>query len=172
MSVTSGLVLEGDRSLAEVCEPLANESSLCFWVVDIQSGPFDSLWLYESAANEALVASLWWEVPALANTSASGLRPGSIPRLADRLIVDEWSYYFAIDAPEPQACARATALARHMGDFSEPFLRNLDSLADLYICYIDGWWEFYCGRPDWSRRLLSAWPDCLERSLSQAGRPL
>jgi hypothetical protein len=171
MAVASGLVLDGYRGLAEVCAPLAAELSRCFWVVDIQSGPFDSAWLYESEANEALVESLWWEVPALANTSTSGLRPGSIPRLADRLIVDEWSYYFAIDAPEPKGLARATALARHIGDFSEPFLRDLDGLADLFICHIDGWWEFYCGRPDWSRRLRSAWPDCFERDLSQARLP-
>ncbi len=166
MPVESGLVLDGYRSLTEVCAPLANELSLCFWVVDSQSGPFDSAWLYELEENEALIESLWWAGPALANTSTNGLRPGSIPRLAGRLIVDEWSHYFAIDAPEAQALARATALASHMGDFSEPFLRNLDSLADLFICHADGWWEFFCRRPDWSRRLLSAWPNCFERDLS------
>ena len=88
--------------------------------------------------NEALVESLWWEVPVLASTSTNGLRPGSIPRLANRMIVDECSYYFAIDAPEPQALARATALACHIGDFSEPLLRDLDGLADLFICHVDG----------------------------------
>jgi hypothetical protein len=171
MPVASGLVLDGYRALAEVCAPLAAELSLCFWVVDIQSGPFDSLWMFETEANEALVDGLLCEIPALENTATCVLRPGSIPLLADRLIVDEWSYYFAIDAPEPQALARATALACHIGDFSEPFLRDLDGLADLFICHIDGWWELYCGRPDWSRRLLSAWPECFERDLSQACRP-
>jgi hypothetical protein len=171
MPVVNGLVLDGYRSLPEVCAPLAAELTCCFWVVDCQSGPFRSSWMDESEQNEALTERQWWGVPALANTSTSGLRPGSIPRLADRLIVDEWSYYFAIEAPEQQALARATALAPHIGDFSKTFLRTLADLADLFICHADGWWEFYCGRPDWSRRLRSAWPDCFERGLGQAGEP-
>jgi hypothetical protein len=171
MTVECGLVLDGYRSLPEVCAPLAAELARCFWAVNLQSGPFDSLWMFETEANEALVESLRCEVPALENSSTCVLRPGSIPRPADRLIVDEWSYYFAIDAPEQQALIRATALDRHIGDFSEPFLRTFDGLADLFICHANGWWEFYCVRADWSHRLLSAWPDCFERDLRQAGQP-
>jgi len=171
MPINTGLILDGYRSLPEVCTPLAAELARCFWVVDLQNGPFDSSWLYESDQNEALVERQWWEVPALANTSTSGLRPGTIPRLANRLIVDECSYYFAIDAPERQAILRATALAGHIGDFSMSFLRDLDGLADLLICHVDGWWEFYCGRPDWYDRLRSAWPDINERALGEAGTP-
>jgi hypothetical protein len=171
MPIENGLVLEGYRSLAEVCEPLATDLSRCFWVVDCQSGPWKSAWFYESRRNQALAASQSWSVPALAETSTFGLRPRTIPRLADRLIVDEWSYYFAIDTPEQQALARATALAPHIGDFSQAFLRTLDHLADLFICHADGWWEFYCGRPDWSCRLRSAWSGCHERGLGEAGKP-
>jgi hypothetical protein len=170
MPVVNGLILDGYRTLAEICAPLAAELARCFWVFDCQSGTFRSS--YESEErNQALAERLWWDVPALANSSSCGLRPGSLPQFADQLMFDEWTYYFAIDAPEQLALTRATALAPHIGDFSEPFLRTLDGLADLFICHADGWWEFYCGRPDWSRRLASAWPGCFERGLGKAGEP-
>jgi hypothetical protein len=171
MPVVSGLVLDGSRSLAEVCAPLATELSRCFWVIDCQSGPWKSDWMYESERNEALADRQLWDVPALANTSTSGLRPRTLPRLADRLILDEWSYFFAIDAPEAQALVQATALVRHIGDLSEEFLRTVDSLCDVFLCHVDGWWEFYCGRPDWCCRLKAAWPGCRERGLGSAGQP-
>jgi hypothetical protein len=171
MPVVNGLVLDGYRSLPEVCAPLAAKLTRCFWVVDAQSGPFYSSWMYESEQNQALAERQLWDVPALADTTTCGLRPGSIPRFANRLIVDESSYYYAINSPEPEALARATALAPHVGDLSKPFLRTLEKFADLFMCHVDGWWEFYCGRPDWTRCLRSAWPDCFERSLSPAGEP-
>jgi hypothetical protein len=169
MPVTHGIILDGYRSLPEVCAPLATEFERCFWVICVQSGPFDFGWLFESERNEALVERQLVDVPALDNSGTCVLRPGSIPRLANHLVVDEWSYFFAIDAPEPQVRFRAEILNRHMGDFSEPFLRRLDEFADLFICHIGGWWEFYCGRADWSRQLRFAWPDSVERALSQAG---
>ena len=132
MPIDAGFVLSGNHPLREICEPLANELSRCFWVTDVQSGPFNSLWLYESAENETLAEEQLWDVPAFKNTSTFGLRPGSLPLLADHLISDEYSYYFAIDAPEHQALPRATSLARRIGDFSEPFLGRLDTLADLF----------------------------------------
>lgn len=171
MPLAVGLVLEGYRSLPEVCAPLADEWARSFCVVDVQSGPFDSLWLFDSPENEALTERLAWDVPALANTSTNGFRPGALPRLAGRLLVDEWSYYFAIDAPEEDALRRATALARHIGDFSLSFLERLDEFADLLVCHVDGWWEFFSGRVEWHERLRAAWPDCRERPLAQASQP-
>lgn len=135
----TGLVLEGYRSLPEVCVPLADELARCFCVVDAQSGPFDSRWLFESPENEALADRLSWPVPAFVNTSTHGFRPGALPRLAGCLLVDEWSYYFAIETPEAEALRRATALAQHVNDLSVPFLRRLEDVADLLICHVDGW---------------------------------
>jgi hypothetical protein len=171
MAVDAGLVLDGYRSLAEVCAPLAEELSRCYWLIDIQSGPFKAMWWMESEENEAEVERVSWPVPGTAGTSTRGLRPGSLPRLADRLVFDEQSYYFAIDAAEDEALSRAGVLERHMGDCSESFLRELDRYGDLLIWHVDGWWEFYTGRPDWRRRLREAWPECYERPLGDAGDP-
>ena len=171
MAVIDGLVLEGSRSLPEVLAPLADEVSHCYWVVASQTGPFDAVWLYASPEHEARVDRLWWDVPALADNWIAGYCPGTLPALANRLVVDEWSYYFALRPPEDDARRRAAALARHIGDLSEPFLRQLDACADLFLCHVDGWWEFYTGQPDWHRRLRAAWPDCHERPVSQAGSP-
>jgi hypothetical protein len=171
MPVVSGLVLDGPRSLSEVCGPLAAELSHCFWVVDLYSGPFRADWMFASAENEELAARQFLDIPAFANTSTHGFRPGTIPQLADHLILDEWSYYFAIDAPEDIALRRAGLLAGHVGDLGKDFLRGLDVAADLFICQVDGWWEFYTGRPAWFDRLLSAWPDCGIRPLERAGSP-
>lgn len=169
MPALPGLVLDGDRSLPEVPAPVADELARCFWVVDIQCGPLDSRWVYASPKNEALVGRLAWSVPAFENTSTFGFRPGTVPRLARRFLVDGWSYYWVIDAAEPEALRRATALAGHVGDFSREFLRRPDEVAALFICHGDGWWEFFTHRPDWHRQLRAGWPECRERSLAKAG---
>jgi hypothetical protein len=158
MPIDARLILTGPRSLPEVCVPLAAELARCFWVVDLYSGPFRHDWLFASEDNEALCDQQYWEVPAFANTSTHGFRPGTIPQLAEHLILDEQSYYYAIDSPEHIALGRASLLAGHIGDQSEGFLRGLDTIADLFLYYEGGeWWEFYTGRKEWLDRLSAAW---------------
>jgi hypothetical protein len=171
MPIATGLALNGRRSLSEVCAPLAADLDRCFWMVDLYSGPFLAHWLFASEENEATFDRQYWDVPAFADTSTHGFRPGTIPRLAEHLVLDEWSYYFAIDGREDAALRRATLLAGHIGDWRESFLRRLDEAADLFLCHVDGWWEFYTGRPEWLSRLRGAWPDCLVRPLARAGTP-
>lgn len=89
MVIDTRLILSGNRSLPEVCAPLAAEFERCFWVVDLYYGPFKTAWLSESDENEALFGRQYWKVPAIANTSMHGFRPGTIPQLAEHLIVDE-----------------------------------------------------------------------------------
>jgi hypothetical protein len=175
MPVSSGLILDGKRSFAEVCAPLADDLADCFWALD-SDWQIDHGWYYESDENEDLVRSLRWNLPALAGRFA-GFRSGIVPLLADRILVDEWSFFFAIKGPENRAAAQATRLAGYAGAYSETFLRDIECYADLLLCHIDGWWEFYSGRADWLERLLSAWPGCVERDVSRAtesprrGRP-
>jgi hypothetical protein len=171
MSIETGFALDGRRSLREVCAPLADELARCFWVIDLYSGPLKILWLYESLENEALADRQAWDVPAYRGGLTRGFRPGTLPRLADQFVFDEQSYYFAIDAPEDEALRRAAGLNGHIGVFGEPFLRDLDRAADLLIAHVDGWWEFYCGRADWVRRLRAAWPELEERPLGRAFTP-
>jgi hypothetical protein len=98
MPVAAGLVLAGYRFLSDVCRPLAAELSRCYWVVDLYSGPFRTDWMFASAENEALAENQFWDIPEFTSTSTHGFAPGAIPRLADHLILDEWSCYYVIDA--------------------------------------------------------------------------
>jgi hypothetical protein len=61
--------------------------------------------------------------------------------------VDEWTSFFAIDAPEEEARSRASRIARRIGDLSREFFADLDGLADLFMFHADGWWEFYTAHP-------------------------
>jgi hypothetical protein len=172
MPLETGLVLTGYHSLRKICAPLSNELAPCFWVIDTQSFPLTSLVLDPSPENEAIVDRLFWKVPALVNTSTCGFRPGLLPQFADDVLVDEQSYYFAIASDGDEALRRATLLADHIGDCSLPFLQRLDDFADLFLYHGDGWWEFFTGPADWHPLLRSHWwPNCRERSLSQAGKP-
>jgi hypothetical protein len=171
MPVKSGLVLKGYDRLEVVLRPLAPYPTRCHWVIDDQTGPFDSLWIYGTPENEALLGRQFLDVPECRNTSTTCWRPRTLPKLASHLIVDEWTYFFAIDAPEEEACRRAGLIVRHIGDLSGEFLDGLDSLADLFMFHADGWWEFYPTNLNWYHRLRSRLPGCTERSLRRAGEP-
>lgn len=165
MSIETGLLLRAYRPFAEILAPLGDKVSGCFWVIDVQAGVFNG------TEEERAVDEVYWAVPAFKNSSTIGLRPGSLPRLARHINVDEWSYYYALDQPEPVALRHATELEKHIGDFSEGLLERLDTLADLFICHVDGWWEFYSARREWLYLLRAAWPDIQERPLRDATIP-
>jgi hypothetical protein len=158
MPVKSGLVLTGDDRLEVICRPLSTSLTRCSWVIDDQTGPFDSRWIYESPENQALLARQFLDVPECRNSSTTCWRPRTLPKLAGHLIVDEWTYFFAIDAPEEEARQRAGRIARRIGDLSREFFADLDGLADLFLFHADGWWEFYTARPHWHDRLRNSFP--------------
>jgi hypothetical protein len=163
LPIKVGLLLRGDHSFAEVCAPLADELSRCFWVMDVQMGcaALNSLWLVESDEHKALWESLYWPVPAFKMTSTVGYRPGTVPLLAPHVYVDEASSYFAIDAPEEEALRRATDLASDPWSY-DSILPRLDEVADLYLFQGDGWWQFFTGRAEWRERMRAYWPECRE----------
>ncbi len=171
MAVKSGLVLEGYHRLEVICRPLSAYLTRCYWVIDDQTGPFDSLWIYGSPENEALHDRQFLDVLDCENTSMTCWRPKTLPNLATHLVVDEWTYFFAIDAPEEEARIRAGRIARHIGDLSREFFEELDGLADLLMFHADGWWEFYAARPNWHDSLRSSFPGMIERSSKRAGEP-
>ena len=171
MAVKNGLTLQGYLPLDVVCHPLAAELARCYWVIDEQAGPFDSLWIYQAPEPEELLDRQFLEVPECRGTSTTCWRPGTLPRLAAHLIVDEWTYLFAIDAPEEGVRDRAGRIARHIGDLSAEFFAGLDGLADLFLLHVDGWWELYPTRPEWYRRLQGDLPGAIERSAKWAGQP-
>jgi hypothetical protein len=171
MPIESGLVLTGNHRLEAVCHPLSADLSRCYWIVDDQAGPFDSLWIYESPEHEAMLDRLFLDVPECRDSSTTCWRPRTLAELASHLVVDEWTYFFAIDAPEAEACRRAGHIARHIGDLPEGFFESLDDFADLFLFHADGWWEFYPTRPDWHQRLRCGLPGCTERESRLAGQP-
>ena len=145
---------------------MAGDLADCYWALDCD-WQVDHNWYYGSDDREAVVQALRWNLPALGGRFA-GFRPGLVPLLAGRILVDEWSFFFAIEGPEHRAADRATRLAGHAGAYSEAFVRDIECFADLLLWHIDGWWEFYSGRPDWLERLRSAWPGCVECDVSRA----
>ena len=59
-----------------------------------QFGPWGPI---QNSSLPPLAEQQYWEIPAFADTSTYGFRPGTIPRLADHLVIDEWSYKIAIN---------------------------------------------------------------------------
>jgi hypothetical protein len=171
MPVKGGLVLKGYHRLEVICRPLSAYWTRCYWAIDNQAGPFDSRWTYGSPENEALLARQFLDVPECRNSSTTCWRPRTLPKLAAHVVVDEWTYFFAIDAPEEEARIRAGRIARRIGDLSRAFFEDLDGLADLFMFHADGWWEFHAARPHWHDRLRSSLPGCTERSSRRAGEP-
>src|SRR5690242_3832064 len=128
MPVKSGLVLQGDHRLEAVCRPLSADLTRCYWVIDDQAGPFDSRWIHGSPENEAWLGRQLLDVPACRDSSTTCWRPRTLPKLAGQLVVDEWTYFFALDVQEEEARTRAGRIARRIGDLSLEFFEGLDGL--------------------------------------------
>lgn len=160
-----GLVLSKDESFSEVIRPLRAELAPCFWLVSHQSGgPFDSLFVSQ---NEALFEKQRFDVPACRHTDCSCWRPATFPRLAERVILDEYTHFFALQCGELEMRQWAEAYARQL---THEFGR-LEQRADLYLVYGDGWWEIYTPHADWLRRFRHAFPTSCDRSWRKAGQP-
>jgi hypothetical protein len=170
MAGRMGLVLRGSHRLEDLLRPLHPYPTRCHWIIDDQTGPFDSVWIYGSPENEALIARQQ-DVAECRDTTTSCWRPRTLPKLSAHVVVDEWTYFFAIDAPEDEVRRRAGHLSRRIGDLSEEFFSRLDVLADLFMFHADGWWEFYATCPDWHGRLQSGLAGCVLRTARRAGEP-
>src|SRR4051794_7506359 len=87
-----GVCLRSDRPFERLFKPLLPHLQWYYWLLDFQTGPFDSAWLHSGDANARRVEALRVDVPACRSTSASVWRPGLLPALASHLRFDEWSY--------------------------------------------------------------------------------
>lgn len=161
-----GIVLPKDLTFAEVIRPVAAEAGLCFWLVDhALGGPFDSLYV---SAHEELFEKKRLDVPVGPNSAVSCWRPYTFPRLADRVLLDEWTHFWGIKCAEAELSDRVKRLDAH------PQLTN-DSFccmgADILLLWPDGWWEIYTPYAEWRRKLQCAFPSSYERSWRKAGEP-
>jgi hypothetical protein len=92
-----------------VIQPLAVEIAPCFGLIDAQTGPFDSRWLHASKEHESIRERKWFDAPACRSSSSSCGRSHTFPRLAEQIIVDEWTYFFAMRCTEEQVPQRASS---------------------------------------------------------------
>ena len=93
----AGLIIPRRAELREILQPLSRELAECFWLVDTQSGPFRDFF---DPAKEAAYEALMLDTEACRDTSCSTWRPGTLPLHADHLVVDEWTYLFAMRCDE------------------------------------------------------------------------
>lgn len=162
------LVIARAAELRDVLEPLARELGDCYWLVETQSGPFRDYFL---PGKESVYDALMIDTEVCRDTSCSTWRPGTLPEHADPFVVDEWTYLFAICCEESELAARAEWLVPHIGRFGAEFFTGFEAVADLFVMHVDGWWELYTPHPEWHRRLRLAFPESLERSVAELGKP-
>lgn len=171
MTVTTGLVLDGGIDLVEILRPLAEPLQRCYWVVDSQMSPFDR-WFCATPNSEEILSLHHVDVPECRMTSTDCWRPGTIPKLCTGTPTDEWTYFFAIEGSEEEVKRRAARIAIWIGNLSAEFFAELDTLADLFLMHVDGWWELYTGRQLWHDILKTRLPDSRERSSRHSGESL
>ncbi len=161
----------GEARLAQIILPdwgfpivlsFLGDMSRFWWVVDIQQGPFDGLWIYENAENEARHDDAFVEFEGLGDTSTYLLKPGTFPELAEHLIIDEHSYIAAFSSTDPGAALAhfRRFYLEYQGTYDEGWRKG----SELLLIYPDGWWEVYTQNGDIERQMRIA-----EQAASQDG---
>jgi len=105
-----GLYCPSGDSFLDLLRPMAADLDSLYWIVDCQTGPVRSDWIYESDEHERVFEDLHVEVPAFDSTSTRLWRPGSLSQVGHVLSFDEWSYFVGFQSTEAEAVARATRL--------------------------------------------------------------
>jgi hypothetical protein len=149
-----GVCLRSDRSFERLFQPLLPQFQRFAWLLDFQTGPFDSAWLGADEANASRLDRLRVDVPACRNTSASAWRPGLLPTLAARLRFDEWSTMTGFEAAPVEIEPIATEFV-DVRPLGRAYFTLVEQHAAISITYVDDrWWEIYPARRDWLETLL------------------
>ncbi|QDV80694.1 hypothetical protein [Botrimarina mediterranea] len=151
-----GLIVRGYLTLDEIVAPiLAEASQLCWWV-NVQSGPFDPLWHYADK-NEELVESFQIQT----STECTLWKTGFVSTLSPHVVVDEWSYFYgsAVDSVEFVRRAIESDKLFRSGSQMAEFLAYLCDNKDLFLIYVDGWWEIYDGNDSRRQRFKDYFSD-------------
>jgi hypothetical protein len=83
-------------------------------------------------------------VPEFGDTDQHLFRSGVFPRFAELLVVDEWTYLFALDGPEESAKQNALKIEGCAGGWlSRTFFEVVESSTLGFFIYVDGFWEVY-----------------------------
>jgi hypothetical protein len=163
---TAGIILNEDKPLAALVAPIAAELSDCYWLIDSQAG-----WGLPPESQDELYDEKFVRTDACEYRSCSCWRPGTFPEHADDLLIDEWTYLFAMRCEASDVERRAARLVRRLGRFDAEFFDGLEAVADAFFMHVDGWWEIYTFHREWRRRLCQAFPGATERTCEQVGRP-
>jgi hypothetical protein len=135
------LYFDSDDSFADVLSPMFARLDSLYWIIDCQSGPVNSQWIYKSEDNERSFEAAHIDVPAFESTSTCLWRPGSLSLFRRELFFDEWSYCVGFKSDESEAIERAGRIG--FPRFRNEFYEMIESEAELLAVQIDGWWEFY-----------------------------
>jgi hypothetical protein len=165
--ISTGLIIRGYEPFEAVIRPIATELESCYWLFDIQAGT----WRLATDDLDTLYDEKFVRTDTCDHTSMSCWRPGTIPKRAAELIIDEWSYLFAMRCEESDVERRAAWLSRRIGKFDEDFFAGLEGAADAFFMHVEGWWEIYVADPEWRRMLRQAFPSSAERTYREVGRP-
>ena len=141
--------------LAAAMAPVAEHCAALDWAVDLYSGPLANYRDYDED-NPGNLLSFHHTDNALPN---GYFRRGFLPRYADRLVFDEFSYYLGFDSTRLSPDDIARRLGAGWG--LQPRRELFSLVAEhglLYLLRVDGgWWEAYTPNSALAQRLLEAW---------------
>jgi hypothetical protein len=146
-----------DDTLAAALAPISDRCEQLDWAVDLQSGPLRFPYYDEDEPGNLLAYHHLEEGVGLPTHSMHWFERGFLPRHADCLILDEWSYYLAFDSRTVSPAELAALVAADMS----PGPRLFDAVARanlLYLLRVDtGWWEAYTPDTELLNRLARGW---------------
>lgn len=138
-----GLLFASDQTFAELLDVLQDELSRLYWLLDLQSGPFDVYGQEDYAELDRELDRLYIDVPRFETSSNSLWRPGIFPEFAPLLYEDAHSYLVGFSANEDTAAGIAESLL-DAGDYlTRPFFTALEQRAKVFAAKISSRWEVY-----------------------------
>ena len=146
----NGLWIHDARTsrFADYAPTLLPQWDALWWMIGVQSGPIDSTWFYESEPNQAFFDDC--HAFDLHGTVFDRVwRPSSIQILAPHLLVDEWSYFCGIEAPDVESAERRV---RHLDAAAtlKSLLDGAEGRAEIVIIDVDDGLLFvFSPREDW-----------------------
>jgi hypothetical protein len=113
-----------------------------YWLVSTQSGPFRITDKPNFRQLDDEIDSFTVDVPQFRDTDTSLFRRGIFPKLANILVIDEWTYLLALNGPEEEAVKIAVELVE--GEWlSSKFFEVVESKTLGFFLYASGFWEIY-----------------------------
>lgn len=141
----------------ELAQILGPRTDKLYWLVDVQSGPFDWMELEKLGDEEALMERYCLPIAALEWTSTRALRPGAISKLGSGIYWGEWSYLvgFSAQAEEVESIIQA----RSAENLARQFWRIFEQRGGIYVEDIDEGLAFtFTSQPEWFDLLRAARP--------------